>query len=73
MAPWLITSLASRAVSAALDDRTYTARSITLNSERRKALQRDMKALGLTVYPSEANFILFRLPQEVDPISSGST
>lgn len=67
MAPWLITSLASRGVSAALDDGTYTARSITVNSERSKALQRDMKALGLTVHPSEANFILFRLPQGVDP------
>jgi threonine-phosphate decarboxylase len=26
-----------------------------------------LKALGLTVYPSVANFLLFRLPASVDP------
>jgi threonine-phosphate decarboxylase len=67
MAPWLITTLASRAVSAALYDRTYATRSITTNSVRRNALQRDLKALGLMVYPSDANFVLFRLSQGADP------
>jgi threonine-phosphate decarboxylase len=67
MAPWLITVLASRAVGAALDDKTYATRSRTLNSERRNALQRDLETLDLACYPSDANFVLFRLPQGVGP------
>jgi threonine-phosphate decarboxylase len=67
IAPWLITTLASRAVSAALDDQTYADRSRAVNSDRRNALQRNIQALGLSVYPSEANFLLFQLPLGIDP------
>jgi threonine-phosphate decarboxylase len=65
--PWPITTLASRAVSAALADRSYVARARTANGERRIALQRDLEALGLVVYPSGANFLLFRLSSGIDP------
>ena len=65
-APWLITTLAARAAGAALNDHAYVVRSIAANLERRGALQRDMRSLGLVVYPSDANFILFRLPLLID-------
>jgi len=65
--PWPITTLASRAVGAALGDRFYTAHSRMDNEQRRTTLQRDLQALGLVVYPSAANFLLFRLPQGIDP------
>jgi threonine-phosphate decarboxylase len=67
IAPWLITTLASRAVSAALDDQTYADRSRAVNSDRRNALQRNIQSLGFSVYPSKANFLLFQLPVGIDP------
>jgi threonine-phosphate decarboxylase len=67
MAPWSITTLASRAVSAALDDQTYAARSRAVNSDRRDELQRNIRALGFSVYPSDANFLLFQLSLGIDP------
>jgi threonine-phosphate decarboxylase len=69
MAPWLITTLASRAITAALDDKTYADRSRAANSDRRDTLQQNIQALGFAVYPSEANFLLFRLPSGLDPNS----
>jgi threonine-phosphate decarboxylase len=65
--PWPITTLASRAVSAALSDQPYAIRSRTENTERRTTLQNDLEQLGLLVYPSAANFLLFRLPTTIDP------
>jgi threonine-phosphate decarboxylase len=67
LAPWPITTLASRAASAALDDLAYAERSRTQNIEHRTSLQHDLEGLGFLVYPSCANFILFRLPLGVDP------
>ena len=65
--PWPITTLASRAVSAALDDQPYAVRSRAENTERRITLQNDLEQLGLLVYPAAANFLLFRLPATIDP------
>ncbi|AEU37401.1 pyridoxal phosphate-dependent aminotransferase [Granulicella mallensis] len=65
--PWPITTLASRAVSAALGDQPYAVRSRAENAERRTTLQNDLEQLGLLVYPSAANFLLFRLPATIDP------
>jgi threonine-phosphate decarboxylase len=65
--PWPITNLASRAVSAALEDQLYIVRSRAENVERRTLLQSNLEQLGLQVYPSAANFLLFRLPATVDP------
>jgi threonine-phosphate decarboxylase len=65
--PWPITTLASRAVSAALDDHAYAVRSKSENLTRRAALQADLESSGLTVYPSAANFVLLRLPSVIDP------
>lgn len=65
--PWPITTLASRAVSAALEDQPYAVRSRAENIERRISLHNDLEQLGLFVYPSAANFLLFRLPESIDP------
>ncbi|NYF80036.1 aminotransferase class I/II-fold pyridoxal phosphate-dependent enzyme [Granulicella arctica] len=66
--PWPITTLASRAVSAALDDQGYAVRSRAINIERRNLLQHELEILGLAIYPSSANFVLFQLPSEINPI-----
>jgi threonine-phosphate decarboxylase len=65
--PWPITTLAARAVSAALEDSAYAVRSRYENTEHRTELQGKLKALGLRVYPSAANFLLFQTPFAVNP------
>jgi len=60
--PWPITTLASLAGVAALEDRSYAERSRTENRIRRVVLQRKIEAFGLRVYPSAASYLLFRLP-----------
>ncbi len=65
--PWPVTTLASRAVAAALDDHPYVDRTTTENLQRRSALKRDLESLGLMVYPSGANFLLFSIANTVDP------
>jgi threonine-phosphate decarboxylase len=67
LSPWPITTLASCAVSAALNDRPYAARARAENLARRIALQRDLNLLELASYPSTANFVLFRIPSLADP------
>jgi len=67
VSPWAITTLASIGVNAALDDRSYAIHSRIRNAERRVTLEREIASLGLVVYPSAANFILFQIPPEVDP------
>jgi threonine-phosphate decarboxylase len=67
--PWPITTLAARGVVAALDDEPYAIRSRAVNRDRRNDLQRGLTALGLTTYPSAANFLLFQLPSGVELIS----
>ena len=67
--PWLITTLASRAVSAALEDEPYAKGTRLLNRRRRVHLQSQIEALGVHTYPSAANFLLLRLPSLVDSIA----
>jgi threonine-phosphate decarboxylase len=66
--PWPITTLASRAVGAALEDEPYANRTRLLNLQRRVHLQTEIEALGIHIYPSAANFLLLRLPSSVDPV-----
>jgi len=65
--PWPVTTLASRAVSAALNDQPYADRTRARNIDRRNSLQHELEQLGLLAYPSSANFILFRLCARIDP------
>jgi len=59
--PWPITTIASRGVGAALDDQDYPLRARSRNEEHREVLRQRLEMLGLTVYPSAANFLLFQL------------
>jgi threonine-phosphate decarboxylase len=65
--PWPITTLASCGAIAALEDRTYALRSLAENTASRTELEAGLTSLGLTVYPSSANFLLFALPPHIDP------
>lgn len=67
LSPWAITTLASIGVNAAFDDLQYAIHSRSRNTERRIWLQQKIESLGLVLYPSAANFILFQLPPGVDP------
>jgi threonine-phosphate decarboxylase len=68
VAPWSITTLASRAVRAALTEAEYANRSRVLNQERRTRLRNNLEALALRTESSAANFLLFRLPSFVDAV-----
>lgn len=66
IAPWSITTLASRAAAVALDDKDYISRTRTLNDRRRTWLDLELRKLALRPEQSSANFVLFRLPSGID-------
>ena len=66
IAPWPITSLASKAVCAALQDRTYAEESGDVNDKRRLWLESELARLKIATYPSSANFLLLRFSEVVD-------
>jgi threonine-phosphate decarboxylase len=68
IAPWPISTLASRAAIAALQDEEYEHKTLCLNQVRRKNLRASLEASGFTVYLSAANFLLLRLPPHVDAV-----
>ena len=55
-----INKLAMAAGIAALEDRAYTENAIATILEEKDKLIRQMKAMGIKVWPSETNFLLFR-------------
>ena len=65
LAPWPITTLASQAVQAALADRDFAIAARALNEGRRTTLEVALRAFGMPVYPSSANFLLLRLPRDM--------
>ena len=69
VAPWSVTTLASRAAAAAVHDKEYASRAKALNHRRRNQLDRELTQLSFQTTPSSANFILFRLPANIDPAS----
>lgn len=68
VAPWAISTLASHAAAAGLADKEYVSETIALNDRRRTQLERMLRELSLEIEPSSANFILFRLPEVIDPV-----
>ena len=64
--PWPITTLASRGVAAALADDAYAVHTRLANQRRRDILQAGLGTIGVHTYPSAANFLLLRLPSEID-------
>jgi threonine-phosphate decarboxylase len=62
--PWSVSTLASLAAGAAIEDSSYISNTIQRNSTEREWLSRVLAGIGLTVFPSRANFLLIRLPNE---------
>jgi threonine-phosphate decarboxylase len=66
IAPWPISSIASDAVCASLNDWAYADESRFANEQRRFWLEEQLARLRIATYPSSANFLLLRFPAEVD-------
>jgi threonine-phosphate decarboxylase len=66
IAPWPITTLASKAVCAALQDDPYAEDTRRENSLRRTWLEQELARLKIFTYPSRTNFLLLRFAAEVD-------
>jgi threonine-phosphate decarboxylase len=60
---WPVTTLALNALSDALQDSDYIRESIERNQIARSNLSSALARLGCRVFPSEANFLLLRLPE----------
>jgi histidinol-phosphate aminotransferase len=59
--PFNVNRLAEAAAVAALDDAEHAARSRAVNAEGMAYLSRELPALGIEVWPSDANFLLARI------------
>lgn len=59
--PWPISTLASVATIAAVNDSPYIVTTIACVQSEREMLRGKLSGLGLTVYPSQANFLFLRL------------
>jgi threonine-phosphate decarboxylase len=66
IAPWPITTLASYAVPAALSDENYARQSRNENERQRSWLKQELLRMKINTYPSQTNFLLLRLPTNVD-------
>jgi histidinol-phosphate aminotransferase len=69
--PFNLNSLALLAAEAALADQDHVATSVALNTRERERLTAACRALGLTVLPSEANFITVDFGRDASPIHQG--
>ncbi len=58
--PWNVSLLAQYAAVAALKEGEYLNRAKRIIGEERTYLQRELSRLGMQVFPSEADFMLFR-------------
>jgi threonine-phosphate decarboxylase len=60
---WAVTQLAMDALSVAVEDREYAEATLRENSGARETLAAELRALGLTVFPSAANYLLLELQE----------
>src|SRR5579862_2649518 len=60
--PWPVTTLAASAATEAVQDHAYARRTLVSVDAHRRWLSRALRTIGITVYPSAANFLLLRLP-----------
>lgn len=58
--PWSVSGLAQRAGTAALGQREYVRQTKELIAKERRWLAGELKRLGFQVYPSQANYLLFK-------------
>jgi len=65
--PYSLNMIGERVAIAALRDREFLERSVRIVNEERPFLSKGLSDLGFQVFPSEANYILFRpdLPSDV--------
>jgi threonine-phosphate decarboxylase len=63
---WPVTTLAAKAAQSALESQSFFGDTVRENRRERAWLKDQLKALGLTVYPGQANFLLFRIPDGVN-------
>ncbi len=64
-APWSVSGIAQRAGTAALKETEYVKRAVEMIEREREFLTAGLKRLGFTVYPSNANYLLFRAEEEL--------
>lgn len=69
--PFNNNSLALLAAEVALDDAEYVQASVALNARERARLAAALKAMGLTVLPSQANFLAIGFGRDARPIHQG--
>lgn len=62
--PFSVNILAERAGLAVLEDEAFTAETLRVVHAGREELSGGLAALGCTVYPSQANFLMFAPPME---------
>jgi threonine-phosphate decarboxylase len=60
--PWTVNTLAQAAVRSVLSDRPYQEASIRNMEKEKQFLEKGLKRLGITWYPSSANFYLLHVP-----------
>ncbi len=63
---WPVTSLAARAVGAALEDRDYAARTRAQNAMARMHLRERLGSIGIRTLPSAGNYLLAEVPATID-------
>ncbi len=64
---WPVTELAIGALTVAIAQQEYAEASLRTNARERAALQEALTALGLTVFPSAANYLLLELQPGMPP------
>ena len=67
-APFNVSALAQAAASAALDDTEHVSRSRAHNLQERARLTAELTALGVSVAPSQANFVLADVRRPARPV-----
>ncbi|MDO5135434.1 MAG: pyridoxal phosphate-dependent class II aminotransferase [Eubacteriales bacterium] len=63
--PWNVSSMAQAAGLAALKEEAYVERGRELVAAERAYLRENLRALGLRIYPSAANYVFFQGPENL--------
>jgi threonine-phosphate decarboxylase len=66
---WPVTQLALDALTEAIADREYAAASLHSNAIARERLSQSLSEIGVTVFPSAANYLLLELGAGMPPVS----
>lgn len=70
--PWKVSVPAQKAGAAALGAKEYLRQARELIAAERGRMAAELERLGMKVYPSAANFLLFRCPGECRKVSGGN-